>query len=143
MYEGSCLCGGVRYQLNGDLGPVVCCHCADCRKAQGTAFATVAPVRAADFRLFSGEELLSGFESSPGKKRIFCRRCGSPLYSQRAADPGTLRLRVGTLNAPAKVSVSAHIWTGAKASWYEICDSAPQYEKFEPTRQPGSSGNVT
>ena len=54
MLEGGCLCGAVRYEIDGGLGPIVCCHCSMCRKAQGTAFATNAPVPAPRFRIVAG-----------------------------------------------------------------------------------------
>ena len=67
---GGCLCGAVRYRLDGPLGPVVQCHCLQCRKAQGGAFALVTPVRAEHFVLLAGADALRGYESSPGKWRI-------------------------------------------------------------------------
>ena len=142
MLKGSCLCGGVRYELDGPLGPLVCCHCPDCRKAQGSAFAAVAPVASAGFHLLAGADLLSEYESSPGKKRVFCRCCGSPLFSRRDADPAVLRLRIGSLDTAVSGPVSGHIWASTKAPWDDIGGDAPQYETFEPTRKPGSSGEV-
>ncbi|HYS81089.1 MAG TPA: GFA family protein, partial [Anaeromyxobacteraceae bacterium] len=94
MLDGSCLCGAVRYQLEGELGPIVCCHCSMCRKAQGTAFATNAPVEAARFHITRGEQALRAYPSSPGKWRCFCSICGSPLFSKTERDPGTIRLRI-------------------------------------------------
>ena len=38
-YTGSCLCGGLRYEIRGEIGDIVQCHCQRCRKANGTAFA--------------------------------------------------------------------------------------------------------
>jgi hypothetical protein len=49
MITGKCLCGKVRYEINGRLGPVVYCHCSMCRRATGSAFATNASVRANEF----------------------------------------------------------------------------------------------
>ncbi|MFT5504826.1 MAG: hypothetical protein ACI8XC_002543, partial [Gammaproteobacteria bacterium] len=49
MLKGSCHCGKVRYEIRGELGAIVCCHCSQCRKSQGSAFATNAPVKARDF----------------------------------------------------------------------------------------------
>lgn len=43
MLTGACLCGGVRYEIDGKIGPVGHCHCLTCRKAQGGAFVTNAP----------------------------------------------------------------------------------------------------
>lgn len=58
MHKGSCLCGAVAYEIDGELGPIVYCHCSRCRKASGSAFAAVSPVAAADFRIVKGEECL-------------------------------------------------------------------------------------
>ena len=52
---GSCLCGGIRYQIDGALGAVAHCHCSMCRKATGAAFRTRATVPASSFRWVSGE----------------------------------------------------------------------------------------
>ena len=97
MLLGSCLCGGVQYEYDGDLGPIAMCHCSQCRRAQGSAYATNSPVQAAQFRFVTGQELIKEFESRPGKKRAFCRECGSPLYSRLDSKPDLLRLRIGTL----------------------------------------------
>ena len=80
MITGKCLCGKVRYEIDGRLGPVVYCHCSMCRRATGSAFATNASVRANEFRVVAGSELISEYESSPSNMRAFCSRCGSPLY---------------------------------------------------------------
>jgi hypothetical protein len=87
MIEGGCLCGGVRFRISGKLGPAGFCHCKQCQRASGSAFAANAPVRARYFALAAGEELVSEYESSPGKYRAFCRRCGSPVYSRRDSEP--------------------------------------------------------
>lgn len=136
MYAGSCLCGGVRYELDGALGTIVFCHCSRCRKAQGSAFAANAPVRSAGFRLLSGEELLSAYESSPGKWRVFCGRCGAPLYSRNTAMPEVLRLRIGSLDSalPPTVRPQHHIYASSRAEWYTIGDGLPQHEGVEPGR---------
>jgi hypothetical protein len=126
-YSGSCLCGGVRYEYRGDFGPFIYCHCVKCRKAQGTAFGTNAPVDAAGFRLLQGEELLKAYESSPGKQRVFCTNCGSPLFSRAADKPGLLRLRMGTLDTPIGFKPQAHNFVATKAEWYDILDGLPQH----------------
>src|SRR5262249_62112459 len=96
-YEGSCLCRGVRYEIGGELGDFGYCHCTSCRKASGSAHAANAPLARADFRLASGGDTLREFESSPGKFRAFCSRCGSPLYAYLASTPEVLRIRLGSL----------------------------------------------
>ena len=47
MLEGGCLCSGIRFRLTGKLGPAGFCHCKQCQRASGSAFAANAPVRSA------------------------------------------------------------------------------------------------
>ncbi|MBL8479041.1 MAG: GFA family protein, partial [Sterolibacteriaceae bacterium] len=100
MIEGGCLCGGIRYRYEGGIEHISVCHCSQCRKAQGSAFAAVAPVAKDRFQFLSGAELISEYRSSPDKVRAFCRVCGSPIYSAKDDVPGLLRLRLGTVDTP-------------------------------------------
>ncbi len=137
MYTGSCLCGGIRFTIEGELAPIDVCHCRQCRKAQGTAFATNFPVASSAFQLTQGAELLSEFESSPGKMRVFCRRCGSPIFSRRVARPDTVRVRAGTINEPLATRPHAHFYVASKSNWWPIDDGLPQFaDTYVP---PGSS----
>ena len=136
-HSGSCLCNGVRFAVLGDLPPVQVCHCGQCRKAQGTAIATNVPVRRHDFVLEHGEDLLSSFESSPGKHRVFCRTCGSPVNSRRDALPDILRIRLGLLDGPTDVKVAAQYFVGEKAAWWPIDDEVPRFETGPESRRLG------
>lgn len=127
MLKGSCLCNSVQYEIHGQLGPIVMCHCSRCRKANGSAFATNAAVNTSEFHLIEGQEALAEYESSPNVFRVFCGKCGSPLYSRRPAQPELLRLRIGTLDTPIEGKPTAHIFVGSKAEWCEIDDRLPQY----------------
>lgn len=122
MHAGSCLCGAVRYEVLGGLGPITVCHCRKCRKANGSAFNAVAPVAFSDLRLLAGHASLAEFESSPGVRRVFCKGCGAQLYSRRDAMPDMLRLRLGTLDTPVQGRPERHIFTADKAGWYDIPD---------------------
>jgi hypothetical protein len=99
MLRGSCACGRIAYEIRGELvGPLTYCHCWRCRKHSGSSFGTTAAVKAADFRIVAGQELLSEWESSPGVHRLFASCCGSPLYKRQEALPELLGLRLGTLD---------------------------------------------
>lgn len=126
MLTGSCLCGGVRYEIRGKLGPSVHCHCGQCRKASGASFATNASARADEFRFVEGESLVGRWESSPGQFRHFCTRCGSPLIKRIDSKPEEVRLRLGTLDADPETRPAAHIFVGSKAPWTVIRDDLPQ-----------------
>jgi hypothetical protein len=132
MLEGGCLCGAVRFRVTGKLGPAGFCHCKQCQRASGSAFAANAPARTRYFEITSGRDLVSEYESSSGKFRAFCSRCGSPIYSRRESDPDTRNLRLGTLDSDPQRRPLAHVWVGAKAPWYSIGDSLPQYREGLP-----------
>jgi hypothetical protein len=125
--RGSCLCGGVRYEIDPPLGPALHCHCSMCRKAQGSAFRSRAAVRRASFRFVAGEDLLTRYESSPGTRRCFCRTCGSPIASFFADAPDVIGLPLGALDDDPGVRPALHVHVASKAPWYEITDALPRY----------------
>ncbi|RJG09692.1 GFA family protein [Pseudomonas cavernicola] len=127
MYQGSCLCSAVRFEIAGELEPIQICHCSLCRKAQGVPFVTNIPVSTEAFRLLSGADALKAFSSSPGKQRVFCSHCGSPIYSQNQHTPGVLRIRAGTLEGELKTRPMAHFYIDSKANWWELSDDLPKY----------------
>ncbi len=131
-YTGACLCAGVRFRIEGELAPIQVCHCSQCRKAQGGPLATVIPVRADAFVLLAGAEALTSYESSPGKHRLFCRHCGSPVYSRRDALPDVVRVRAGLINEPIPVALAWHAHTASKCNWWPIDDDLPQYPHGRP-----------
>lgn len=132
MIEGGCLCGGVRYEYDGNIEEISICHCSQCRKAQGSAFAPVTPVDAARFRLVSGAELLKEFRSSPGKVRVFCSNCGSPIYSALDTRPEIKRLRVGTVDTAFVCTDVFHIFYASKAPWLDCDDAYPHFAERRP-----------
>lgn len=134
---GSCLCGGVSYRINAPLQPIQICHCSQCRKAQGTPFVTNTPVRETDFELLSGAELLKEFSSSPGKQRVFCSACGSPIYSKNVQVPGVFRIRAGLIDEPVTAQLAAHFHVASQCSWWPINDDLPKFPSayFPPSQQ--------
>jgi len=129
MISGGCLCGRVKYDISGELGDIVHCHCKTCRKAHGAAFSSVAAVKDDDFTL-SGRESLSSFESSPGKVRQFCSVCGTQVYAKREGTKHLI-LRLGSLDSEPKSKEKNHIWVSQKASWYSIKSDLPECQEFE------------
>jgi hypothetical protein len=128
-YTGSCLCGEVSFAVDSELEPIQVCHCEQCRKAHGGPFAAVIPVEVSAFRLLSGEGSLKAYESSPGKERVFCSHCGSPIYSRRPALPSVVRIRAGLFDDPISARPAWHAYTGSKCSWWPIDDGLPQHSK--------------
>jgi hypothetical protein len=125
MLIGSCLCGRVSYAVEAELGPIIHCHCSTCRKAHGSAFSSLAAVPRDAFRWTGGEDLITRFESSPGKFRCFCSVCGSQLFAERVVQPMVM-LRLGCLDTPRADRPRAHIWRSDGASWFDPKDQIPE-----------------
>lgn len=133
IISGGCLCGRVRYRIDGSLGPLVYCHCVQCRKAQGVGFAANVPVPMHNFEIVTGTGFVKGYCASPDKTRYFCANCGAPLYSH-VTGAANIRLRVGSVDGAPTLTPSAHIFMSSKAPWIMIADDLPQYPEREPGR---------
>jgi hypothetical protein len=129
--QGSCLCGTLRYEIDGPFSMMMNCHCSMCRKHHGAPFATFAVAPAEGFRWLSGENAVGVYSSSPQGKRNFCTVCGSvaPLLMPEA---GLVGVAAGTLDADPGIRPQAHLFVGSKAPWYTISDSLPQHEANPP-----------
>ena len=132
MIRGSCLCGSVRYEIEGPLSAITLCHCSQCRKAHGAAFGAYARVDAAGFRWVAGESDVAAFQSSPDVMRTFCKRCGSRLQFLRVSRPQSFSIAVGTLDEDPGVRPMHHIFVGSKAPWFEIADALPRHAERPP-----------
>jgi len=132
MLRGGRLCGSIQYEISGRLGPIARCHCSQCQKASGAAFATNASVVAESSAVVRGETLLIEYQSSPGKMRAFCRRCGSPLYTTHESRPRVRRVRLGTLDGDPGAGPVAHIWVVSKAQRFQITDSLDRFYEWPP-----------
>jgi len=132
MPTATCLCTRVKINLTGPIGPAVYCHCSQCRRASGSAFATNASIRAEYVEFAEGKDLIREYESSPGEYRAFCSNCGSPVYWRAAAYPKVYRIRLGTLKEDPGTRPAAHVYVGSKAEWGAITDDLPQYDETGP-----------
>jgi hypothetical protein len=130
VLEGACLCGRIRYAIDGAPRFMYQCHCSKCRAASGASFVTNLIVDADRFRITAGRESLGAFESSPRKFRYFCSGCGSPIYSQGEKTKHVVSVRSGTLKQDPGVRVAYHAFAGSKAPWTEICDGMPQFDEW-------------
>lgn len=127
---GRCLCGGIAYEIHGDLGPIFNCHCSLCRRWHGSAFRTRAAVETSNFRWTKGEELLSRYHSSDAVIKTFCSVCGSNLISILEDNPDFIGLPLGGLEQDPGSGPIANIFVGSKAPWYQITDGLPQYDEW-------------
>jgi hypothetical protein len=122
----------VKYEAEGPVTLMTRCHCVQCRKASGAEFATNGNVLSDSFRIVTGETLLARYESSPGQFRVFCSRCGSPLFKRNDRQPHVVRLRLGCLDTAIDERPRAHLFVREKPGWSDITDSIPQFETQPP-----------
>lgn len=130
MIRGGCLCGAVRYEIDGPLFDVENCHCSMCRRFHGAAFSTYAKFNPEGFRWLQGESKVRVYESSPGEGWAFCKACGSSLGLPRAGK--LVEIALGTVDGDPGVSPEKHTFVGSKAPWYEIRDSLPRHDRRSP-----------
>lgn len=130
IYSGSCLCNKVKYEISGSIKNIVYCHCSKCRKAQGSAFATNGNVNKVNFKFIIGEDALTGYESSPGQTKYFCKYCGSPIISKNNNKPDMIRVRIGSIESDITEQPEAHVFVKSKANWEKIEGDLPQYDEY-------------
>lgn len=133
MSEGSCLCGGVTFEVRGGILNPRYCHCANCRKFAGTAPAAWAMVRTEDFVLTSPEAHVTRYDSGGGL-RVFCATCGSSLWYEPKGLDEYRGVALGAFDSGHVPAPTMHLWTKSKASWVSIADGLTQHETFPATR---------
>ncbi len=134
MYKGSCLCGSIQLSLNGGVTDIIHCHCSLCRKASGSAYATNGFIDAEDLKLIDNDNTLNFYESSEGKRKYFCKTCGSPIYSSNSQSPKRFRLRLGILDTDISERPISHNFVTSKANWDDLDAELPRSEKHEVGR---------
>jgi hypothetical protein len=131
MIHGSCLCGQVRFALEGGARFINHCHCSMCRKMHGAAFGSFLHADGRQFRWLAGESKVVRYESSPGVYRAFCGNCGSsvPVLEEEGTEA---IVPAGALDDDPGVRPVVHIHVASKAPWYEIADALPQFGDYPP-----------
>ena len=134
MIKGSCLCGEVKFQVNGKILLMSNCHCPECRKAYGSAFGTLAFCKKSEFSYISGENHISSYKLSDALTRHFCNVCGSqlPVMSHEAFGPYFMGIPAGLLDDDPQIKPSKHLFVSLKAPWWDITDAIPQYQEWHP-----------
>jgi hypothetical protein len=132
MFEGGCACGFVRYRMKSRPIFVNCCHCRDCQRFSGSAFAINAMVEADRIELIGqGEpETTAASEDGPaGETTARCPRCWAHLWGTHRLFGAAIRfLYVGTLDAGETVPPDAHFFTRSKHPWITIPSGVAAFE---------------
>jgi hypothetical protein len=131
---GRCLCGGVRFTIDGSLGTAGYCHCTRCQRRTGTAASIQARIDGDALRFVSGEQLLSAYDPGDGGfQKLFCSTCGSALFSRNPSDWREMNVRLGALDGDPGVSPSYRQYVAYAATWEPVPDDGvPRYPEARP-----------
>lgn len=130
MLEGGCLCGAVRYRIDGAGIDAGYCHCRICQRSAGAPVLAWATVPARAFVYTRGVPTL--YRSSEHGQREFCARCGTQLVFRRAPSARTVDVTLASLDDPASIAPAYHIWRVSRIPWFETGDELPRFEDAGP-----------
>lgn len=119
---GGCICGAVRYQVNGSLRPVIACHCEQCRRFSGHFVAATA-TRKNYFQLLNASGL-KWYSYQSGLRQGFCQNCGSSLFFEDEQGE-RISIAAGSLDQPQGLNIAAHIFVAEAGDYYPIDHSVP------------------
>jgi hypothetical protein len=139
MHEGGCLCGSVRYRVQGEPAIGMVCHCRFCQRRLATAFAMVAYFAENQVEMLQGE--LSTYEhrsdeTSRWLRLQFCPRCGTTICHTAEARPGFRGIAAGTFDDPDWFKIERHIWTRSARPWVAIPAGVQVFDQaFQPQQK--------
>jgi hypothetical protein len=120
---GSCLCGGVRFELSEPPEAAGYCHCTRCQKRTGTGSSAQARIGSHTFRIVQGEELVKGWRHPDGGfEKCFCRECGAHLFSRDPDGSPHMGIRMSAFDRDPGVRPSWRAFVAYAAPWEPIPD---------------------
>jgi hypothetical protein len=125
--EGSCLCGRIRFRLEGEVTESGYCHCRTCQKQSGAPVVAWFAMAPSGFRYVTGTP--KSFRASDRAAREFCGDCGTYLLFREDDPATTLGINTATLDNPELVPPDFHIWHASRIPWFETNDGFPRHPK--------------
>ena len=126
--EGGCLCGAVRFKAEGEPLNVRICHCRNCQKAMGSPFFARALF---DQRSLKVKGDTAHYPSSEALERVFCKRCGTRMFSRRT-NGTVVGVALAAFDDRNAFQPTEHIWLSSKMDWVRIDDGLKQYQESVP-----------
>jgi hypothetical protein len=133
---GSCLCGGVRFEVTQSFRSANHCHCSRCRKHSGAFGGTQARVPREGFRLLAGEELIRVYRpAEDAAVKAFCEVCGSSLFGARWPEGEEISIRLGALDGDPGIRPQCHSFVASRAPWDQLPnDGLDRFDEGAPRR---------
>ena len=134
--QGGCACGAVRYRMSPDPMFVHCCHCRDCQRQAGSAFAINALMEADRVTLLSGVTAPSAMPTDSGRPHHIhrCTTCGTALWSEYGGRATIRFVRAATLDDPTALAPDVHIYVRSKLPWVSLPDGVPAFDAYYDSR---------
>ena len=123
--SGRCLCGDVTYEYDGPENWRAYCHCGSCRRQTSSPVTAFFGVPRAACR-FTGKAP-AVFESSPGVRRLFCGRCGSPMAFDAERYASEIHLYAASLDDPESYAPQCHVHNAERLPWFDVKDDLKRY----------------
>ncbi len=98
--RGSCLCGGVTFEVTEPFSRVSFCHCTTCKAISGGAGSATGRVPTSAIRVLTGRELIRTYQPDEGTAKSFCGVCGSNLFGTGWPDSEVTGVRLPALDEP-------------------------------------------
>lgn len=124
LTTGRCLCGAVTWRYSGPEIWQGHCHCESCRRATSSPFTTYIGVPKTAFEFTGAAPQV--FESSPGVRRAFCGRCGSPVSYETQYLPDEIHLYAASLDHPEAAAPGVHFHSEEMLPWVKLADGLPR-----------------
>jgi hypothetical protein len=136
VLEGGCLCGKVRYKIEGDPIIVAHCYCRDCQRASGAGHMTGAMFPAVSIAITGPmAEFQSVADSGSMVSRLFCATCSSFLFGRNTGMTGFMTVSVGTLDRPDQVEPQVAVFARSRPHW-DATDPRVQSFDTQPSWKP-------
>lgn len=124
-YDGGCLCGAVRYRIEGEPLSAGYCYCRMCQRAAGAPVVAWVAFPRDGFRFVKGEP--HAVRASARAVRRFCGDCGSALTFEYSAGTGTIDVTMASLDDPGSTEPLYEIWTSSKPPWLHLEGNGPKF----------------
>ena len=118
----SCRCGQLRATATGDPVRVSACHCLNCKKRSGSAFAVQARWPSAQVQV-DGRSKTHVMVADSGNSATFhfCPQCGSDVYYVNDGKFDDLvAIPLGAFDDPYFVTPAFSVWEERKCDWVEL-----------------------
>jgi hypothetical protein len=129
MLQGSCQCGGVRFEVLDEFSNMTFCHCATCKKISGGVGTANGHVRTEAIRLVAGDDLVRTYQPDEGSAKTFCSECGSNLFGGGWLESDFSSVRLSAIDTPFEGHPQSHIFVRSLAPWETLPDDG--LERFE------------